>query len=93
MESGVPELPALARTMQGEEMLQPEEGTAMMQLHGLGWGAKRLSSEFGCARSTVRRYLRAAALSRSMSLSGDRHSMGKETGCVNAFSGTMAMPM
>jgi transposase len=43
---------------QGEEMLQPDEVAAMVRLHGLGWGAKRLSREFGCARNTVRRYLR-----------------------------------
>ena len=42
----------------GEEMLQPDEVAAMMRLHGLGWGAKRLAREFGCARNTVRRYLR-----------------------------------
>lgn len=50
-----------ARTMavQGEEMLQPDEVAAMVRLHELGWGAKRLSKEFGCARNTVRRYLRA----------------------------------
>jgi transposase len=40
-------------------MLQPEEVAAMVRLHGLGWGAKRLSREFGCSRNTVRRYLRA----------------------------------
>lgn len=43
---------------QGEEMLQPDEVAAMMRLHGIGWGAKRLAREFGCARNTVRRYLR-----------------------------------
>jgi transposase len=42
----------------GEEMLQPDEVAAMIRLHGLGWGAKRLAREFGCARNTVRRYLR-----------------------------------
>lgn len=42
----------------GEEMLQPDEVAAMMRLHGIGWGAKRLAREFGCARNTVRRYLR-----------------------------------
>ncbi len=42
----------------GEEMLQPDEVAAMMRLHGLGLGAKRLAREFGCARNTVRRYLR-----------------------------------
>lgn len=30
----------------------------MLRLHELGWGAKRLAKEFGCARDTVRRYLR-----------------------------------
>jgi hypothetical protein len=42
----------------GEEMLQPDEVAAMIRLHGLGWGAKRLAREFGSARKTVRRYLR-----------------------------------
>lgn len=50
---------ALSGTMQGDEMLQPEEVAAMVRLHELGWGAKRLSKEFGCSRNTVRRYLRA----------------------------------
>lgn len=39
-------------------MLQAEEVRAMVRLHGLGWGSKRLAQEFGCARNTVRRYLR-----------------------------------
>lgn len=39
-------------------MLQADEVVAMLRLHELGWGAKRLSKEFGCARNTVRRYLR-----------------------------------
>lgn len=43
---------------QGVEMLQPDEVAAMVRLHELGWGSKRLSREFGCARNTVRRYLR-----------------------------------
>src|SRR3546814_2070822 len=51
--------PALSRPMQGDEMLQPDEVAAMLRLHELGWGAKRLAKEFGCARNTVRRYLRA----------------------------------
>jgi transposase len=55
---GVSVDPALSRTMRGEEMLQAEEVAAMLRLHGLGWGAKRLAKEFGCARNTVRRYLR-----------------------------------
>src|SRR4029453_12360624 len=54
-----PRSPALMMAVRGEEMLQPEEVVAMMRLHVLGWGAKRLAKEFGCARNTVRRYLRA----------------------------------
>ena len=58
MSTGVSVDPALSRTMRGNEMLQAEEVAAMLRLHGLGWGAKRLAKEFGCARNTVRRYLR-----------------------------------
>lgn len=50
--------PGLSRTVQGEAMLQADEVAAMLRLHELGWGAKRLSKQFGCARNTVRRYLR-----------------------------------
>jgi transposase len=59
MTTSVSEISALSGTMQGDEMLQPEEVAAMVRLHELGWGAKRLSKEFGCSRNTVRRYLRA----------------------------------
>jgi len=57
--NGVPGFLARTTAVQGEEMLQPDEVAAMVRLHELGWGAKRLSKEFGCARNTVRRYLRA----------------------------------
>ena len=59
MQTGGPEIPARGKRVQGEEMLEAEEVAAMVRLHELGWGAKRLSKEFGCARNTVRRYLRA----------------------------------
>lgn len=52
MTIGISAIPALSRTMQGEEMLQPEEVAAMLRLHELGWGAKRLAKEFGGARAT-----------------------------------------
>lgn len=51
--------PAPVLTVRGETMLQDEEVAAMLRLRELGWGAKRLAREFGCARNTVRRYLRA----------------------------------
>lgn len=50
--------PALSMAMQGEAMLQAEEVMSMVRLHQCGWGAKRIAKEFGCARNTVRRYLR-----------------------------------
>lgn len=59
MTTETPISPARARAVQGDEMLLPDEVAAMLRLHELGWGAKRLSKEFGCARNTIRRYLRA----------------------------------
>ncbi|ARM15037.1 MULTISPECIES: IS21 family transposase [Rhizobium] len=58
MTSAISAHPASWGTMQGEDMLEADEVVAMLRLHELGWGAKRLSKEFGCARNTVRRYLR-----------------------------------
>ncbi|MGF7154373.1 transposase [Novosphingobium gossypii] len=59
MTKGISEFPAQTLAVQVEDMLQPDEVAAMVRLHELGWGAKRLAKEFGCARNTVRRYLRA----------------------------------
>jgi transposase len=39
-------------------MEKPEDVAAMLRLHAAGWGAKRIAAELGCARNTVRRYLR-----------------------------------
>lgn len=41
----------------GEAMLAPDEVAAMVRLHGLGWGTKRIAGELGCSRNTVKRYL------------------------------------
>src|SRR3982751_3426293 len=48
---------------QGAEvsMLAPEIVRQIRELKGLGWGAKRIASETGVARGTVRRYLRGGA--------------------------------
>lgn len=43
----------------GETMLAPDEVAAMVRLHGLGWGTKRIAGELGCSRNTVKRYLAA----------------------------------
>ncbi len=40
-------------------MLEPDEVAAMTRLHRLGWGTRRLAQEFGCSRTTVKRYVAA----------------------------------
>ena len=88
------EIPARVMTVQGEELLEADEVAAMVRLHGLGWGAKRLSKEFGCARrNTVRRYLRPVARCRLRRHRPRRRLMDWKTGCENGSSGTTAMPM
>ena len=51
-------------------MKAPDEGSAMLRLKALGWGSKRIAAELGCARNTVRRWLKEAT----------------ETPCVNVLS-------
>jgi len=43
----------------GETMLAPDEVAALVHLHRLGWGTKRIAGELGCSRNTVKRYLAA----------------------------------
>lgn len=43
----------------GDVMVTPDEVAAMVRLHGLGWGRKRIAAELGCSRTTVKRYLEA----------------------------------
>ena len=42
-----------------EVMRAPDEVAAMLRLHGLGWGTRRIAAELGCNRETVQRYLAA----------------------------------
>jgi len=39
-------------------METPDDVAAMLRLSAAGWGAKRIARELGCARNTVRHYLR-----------------------------------
>ena len=41
------------------EMMRSNEVEAMLHLHALGWGLKRIAREFGCSKNTVRRYVAA----------------------------------
>ena len=40
-------------------MRTPDEVAAILRLHGLGWGTRRIAAEVGCSRETVQRYLAA----------------------------------
>ena len=40
-------------------MMKPDEVEAMLGLHELGWGTRRIAREFGCSRNTVKRYVEA----------------------------------
>ena len=42
-----------------QTMKQSDEVEAMLHLHALGWGLKRIAREFGCSKNTVRRYVEA----------------------------------
>lgn len=41
-----------------DEMKAPDDVSAMLRLKALGWGARRIATELGCSRTTVRRWLR-----------------------------------
>jgi transposase len=59
MEAEVIEQAARSERIEGNAAMQgPEDVEAMLKLASLGWGAKRIASELGCSRNTVRRYLR-----------------------------------
>ena len=51
----------------GEEMRTPDDVSAMVRLKALGWGTKRIGSELGCSRNTVKRWLRAGGWRRPSS--------------------------
>ena len=42
----------------GEQPVQtPEDVGAMLRLHDLGWGTRRIARELGCSRTTVQHYV------------------------------------
>src|SRR3954452_19250763 len=40
-----------------EDVRTPDEVAAMLRLHALGWGTRRIAAEFGCSRNTVKRFV------------------------------------
>lgn len=47
------------KAVRGDEMVEPDAVAAMLRLKGLGWGTRRIASELGVSRGTVKRYLKA----------------------------------
>ena len=54
-------LGVLPRGMDGRRqvMRTPDEVAAMLRLHNLGWGTRRIAAEVGCNLETVQRYVTA----------------------------------
>ena len=71
--------------LRGEGMLTPEEVTAMVELHRLGWGSKRIAAAFGCARNTVKRYIAAGGWVGYRQPSRQRHLAGLESWLAERF--------
>ena len=46
----------------GETTLTPDEVAAVVWLHKLGWGTRRIAGGLGCSRNTAKRYLAAGRL-------------------------------
>ena len=55
------EVSASSSAMNGRRRMMrlPDEVAAMLRLHGLGWGTRRIAAELGCDRETVQRYVAA----------------------------------
>ncbi len=43
----------------GDEMLEPDDVSAMLRLKEQGWGTRRIASELGVSRNTVKTYVKA----------------------------------
>src|SRR4051812_3001837 len=44
-------------SLRREVVRTPDEVAAMLRLHTLGWGTRRIAAEFACSRNTVKRYV------------------------------------
>jgi transposase len=68
-----------------DEMLEPDDVSAMLKLKALGWGARRIASELGCSRTTTRRWLREGAWRRPSPPSRPKALDGLETWLEDGF--------
>ena len=74
----------------GERMLAPDEVAAMVQLHKIAWGTKRIAGELGCSRNTVKRYLAAGGWAAIRPSQRSAVSTGSRNGWRSAFGSTAA---
>jgi transposase len=68
-----------------DEMLEPDDVSAMLKLKALGWGARRIAAELGCSRTTARRWLREGAWRRPSPPSRPKALDGLETWLEDRF--------
>jgi transposase len=68
-----------------QEMREPEEVVAMLRLHRLGWGSKRIAAQLGCSRNTVKRYLRMGGWRASRMPSRSQQLAGLEAWLAERF--------
>jgi transposase len=61
----------------GVPMQTPEDVAAMLRLHGLGWGTRRIARELGCSRTTVQHYVAAGCWQRYQRRGGRRKLAGE----------------
>ena len=71
-----------------EGMRAPDEVAAMLRLHVLGWGTRRIAAELGCDRETVQRYLAAGAGGRAAGRGGRGRWPGMGRGWPSACTAT-----
>jgi hypothetical protein len=73
-------------------METPEDVAVMLRLAELGWGSKRISTELGCSRTTVKRYLRQGGWASYRGLDRPSRLLGWRAGWPSDFASTGAMP-
>ena len=76
-----------------EDVRTPDEVAAMLRLHALGWGTRRIAAEFGCSRNTVKRYVgRGGWAPLAHGRAGHAPSTGWRTGSPSASGAIAATP-
>ena len=73
-------------------MRTPDEVAAMLRLHGLGWGTRRIAAEVGCNREAFQRYLASGRWRECQVPTRPNKLSGTRTGLPSGSAATVAMP-